>query len=147
MRKAPEFLYEDNKTLCILTDSNGHVTVGTASCHPDDADMANNRTGQEIAYRRAEIEAYRKYRNEIKIKLSALNQLYYSMNRSKNFNPKSYENRMLQRQIRFLKEDLAAVNELLATLQENLREYIQKKDDFYKAIRKNRQRRDNKANS
>jgi hypothetical protein len=54
---------------------------------------------------------------------------------------------MLQRQIRFLKEDLAAVNELLATLQENLREYIQKKDDFYKAIRKNRQRRDNKANS
>lgn len=105
--------------------------------------MANARTGQEIAYRRAEINAYKKYRDNIKIRLSVLNQLYYSMNQSKHFNPKSYENKMLQRQIHFLQDDLDTVNNILATLQENLREYLQKKDEFYKQIRKNRQRREN----
>lgn len=140
MRQEPTFMYEDGKTICVLTGKNGETTVGIATCHPDDVDLANERTGQEIAYRRAEIQAYRKYRDEIKLKLSSLNQLYYSMNRSKYFNAKSYENRMLQRQIRLLKDDLTTVTNLLTTLQENLNEYIQEKDKFYRAIRKNRHR-------
>lgn len=137
MRKEPTFMYADGETICKLDD---HI-FGVAVCHPDDKDMMNERTGQEIAYRRAEIQAYRKYRDEVKVRLSALNQLYYSMNRSKHFNPKSYENKMLQRQIHLLQDDLDTVNGVLATLQESLRDYLQKKDEFYKQIRKNRQRR------
>lgn len=139
MKKEPIFTYINGQTTCILHDG----TIGIAKCHPDDIDMANARTGQEIAYRRAEINAYKKYRDNIKIRLSVLNQLYYSMNQSKHFNPKSYENKMLQRQIHFLQDDLDTVNNILVTLQENLREYLQKKDEFYKQIRKNRQRREN----
>ena len=60
------------------------------------------------------------------------------MNRSKYFNPKSYENRMLQRQIRFIKKQLTVVNNDLARIQQNLRELLQDKDEFYKAVRKKR---------
>ena len=137
MKKDPIFTYIDGQTTCVLHDG----TIGIAKCHPDDMDMANARTGQEIAYRRAEINAYKKYKDNIKIRLSALNQLYYSMNQSKHFNPKSYENRILQRQIHFLEDDLATVNDALITLTENLKDYLQKKDTFYKQIRKNRQHR------
>ena len=139
MKKEPIFTYIDGQTTCVLHDG----TIGIAKCHPDDMDMANARTGQEIAYRRAEINAYKKYKDNIKIRLSALNQLYYSMNQSKHFNPKSYENRILQRQIHFLEDDLATVNDALITLTEDLKDFLQKKDNFYKQIRKNRQHRKN----
>ena len=139
MKKEPVFTYINGQTTCVLHDG----TIGIAKCHPDDMDMANARTGQEIAYRRAEINAYKKYKDNIKIRLSALNQLYYSMNQSKHFNPKSYENKILQRQIHFLEDDLATVNDALTTLTEDLKDFLQKKDNFYKQIRKNRQHRKN----
>jgi chromosome segregation ATPase len=137
MKKEPTFIYADGQTICILDSG----ISGIAECHPDDKDMMNARTGQEIAYRRAEINAYKKFKDDIKIRLSALNQLYYSMNMSKHFNSNSYENKMLQRQIRLLNDDLATTNEMIATLQENLKVYLKEKDDFYKKIRANRERK------
>lgn len=100
--------------------------------------MKNNHTGFEIAFRRATINMYRYYRDNIKIRLNTLKQLYYSMNKSKHFNSKSYENNMLQRQIHLLKSDLATIKEMITAEQESLREYIKLKNDFYIAIRKNR---------
>ena len=63
MKKEPIFTYIDGQTTCVLHDG----TIGIAKCHPDDMDMANARTGQEIAYRRAEINAYKKYKDNILI--------------------------------------------------------------------------------
>lgn len=120
--------------------------VGVAKCHPDDKDMMNANTGYEIATRRASIQAYRYHRDMLKSQLEALNQLYYSMNKSKRFNPKSYENIMLQRQINLIKTDLDTIKEMLVETQNNLKEYIKLKDDFYVAIRKNRAKKNNKAN-
>ena len=60
--------------------------------------MLSEKTGNEIAYSRALIEAYNYRRNcIIKPGLKALNQLYYSMKHSKKFNKKSYEMKMLYR--------------------------------------------------
>lgn len=53
------------------------------------------------------------------------------MNRSSKFNEKSYENRMLQRQIRLINFDLATINEILTYERENLRAYLKQKDEFY----------------
>ena len=136
MIKQPQVeWYEDTKTASCIIEANGEVYYGSASCHPDDYDMCSEKTGCEIAVRRATIEAYRGYKRIIKERLGALNQYYYSINMSKQFNEKSYENRMLQRQIRFLKDDLATVNNLINTEYENLRSYISEKDKFYKQIR------------
>lgn len=129
---------EAHEAICILTYNNITFT-GTAKCHPDDYDMENTKTGLAIAEYRATIKYYQHIKNnELKPKLDALLQLYYSMNRSKNFNEKSYENYMLWRQIQIYKEDLAVVRCSLATLRKNLMDYLRDKDDFYKTIRRNR---------
>lgn len=100
--------------------------------------MKSEKTGCEIAFRRAKIHAMQDYKNELKIKLSALNQLYYSMKHSTHFDEKSYENKMLQRQIRLINLDLDTAKEIITTEQKNLKEYIDNKDNFYKNTRARR---------
>ena len=124
---------------CILSD--GEKTyIGFAQCHPDDMDMAGEKTGCEIAFRRAKIKALKGYRDELKIQLKALNQLYYSMNRSNKFNEKSYENKMLQRQLNRINFDLDTVKEMITNEKQSLSKYLNEKEEFYKKIRKNRKK-------
>ena len=139
------FNYNNGVTECYI-QYNNYVAFGVAKCHPEDADMQNENTGCEIAMRRATIMLYKHHRDMLKSQLQALNQLYYSMNKSKRFNPKSYENVMLQRQINLIKTDLDTIKEMIIETQNSLKEYIQLKDDFYVAIRKNRVKKSNKAN-
>ena len=56
------------------------------------------------------------------------------------FNAKSYENKMLQRQINLIKTDLDTFSSMIVDEQQSLRTYLSKKDDFYKHIRKNREK-------
>ena len=144
MKNEPIFSWspEQKCAVCAITDDN-KTFYGTAYCDPEDEDMMSEKTGYEIAYRRARIKACRYTKNQLKERLAALNQLYYSMNRSKKFNEKSYENRMLQRQLRLIKDDLATVKDMIATEEQNLRNFIENKDKFYKKVRANR----NKAKS
>lgn len=121
-------LYDGTKTYC-----------GSAMCHPDDRDMISEKTGQEIAYRRAEIEALKGYREEIKIELKTLKQLYFSMNRSKYYDNKHYEARMLLRHIKMKETDLDTVKTYINNKQTSLKDYINEKDEFYKKIRHNRE--------
>ena len=144
MKNEPIFNWDEEAGIasCILSDGE-KVYTGFAQCHPDDEDMKGQKTGCEIAFRRARINALRGYRDELKIRLSTLNQLYHSMNISYRFNEKSYENKMLQRQIRQINFDLTTAKEMIATEQENLRTYIKEKDEFYTKTRMRR----NKANN
>ena len=144
MKNEPIFNWDEEAGIasCILSDGE-KVYTGFAQCHPDDEDMKGQKTGCEIAFRRARINTLRGYRDELKIQIKALNQLYYSMNKSTKFNEKSYENRMLQRQIRMINFDLATTKEMIATEEQNLRAYIKSKDVFYTQTRKRRQKANN----
>jgi hypothetical protein len=139
MKYEPIFEWdEDTKTAaCILSDGE-KIFYGTANCNPVDEDMCSEKTGCEIAFRRAKIKYYRYYRDCLKERKAALHQLYYSMNKSKKFNENSYENKMLQRQIHQIDFDLDTAYNLLTSEEQSLRTLIQKKDEFYKAVRKNR---------
>lgn len=137
MIRKPLFSWQDGEAICVLNDGK-KVFYGAASCHPNDEDMMNEKTGCEIAMRRAELKYYRYCRDNLKERLAALKQLYYTMNRSKYFNENSYENKMLQRQIRMIELDLATVREMIADGEQSLRTYIAEKDKFYNKIRKNR---------
>ena len=141
MKNEPIFNWDEEAGIssCIVSDGE-KVYTGFAQCHPDDEDMKGQKTGCEIAFRLARINALRGYRDELKIQLKALNQLYYSMNKSTKFNEKSYENRMLQRQIRMINFDLTTTKEMIATEQENLRTYIKEKDEFYNKTRMRRKK-------
>ena len=87
MKNEPIFHWDETsgKAACIVSDGE-KVYTGFAQCHPDDRDMTSEKTGCEIALRRAKINALRGYRDELKIRLSALNQYYHSMNMSNRFN-------------------------------------------------------------
>lgn len=148
MKHEPIFNWDENAGVasCILSDGE-KVFTGFAQCHPDDRDMSSEKTGCEIAFRRARISALRGYRDELKTKLKALNQLFYSMNRSYRFNEKSYENVMLQRQIRMINFDLATTKEMIATEEQSLRQYLSDKDEFYTKTRIRRVERAKKANN
>ena len=100
---------ETHTATCIFT-IDGVEYRGYAVCHPDDLDFESEKTGCFIAIMRAQIKICQDYiKNNLKPRLKALNQLYYSMNRSNKFNPNSYENKMLQRQIQLTKSELALV--------------------------------------
>lgn len=144
MKNEPIFHWDENTGVssCLLSDGE-KVYTGFAHCHPDDEDMKGEKTGCEIALRRAKIAALRGYRDELKIRLSALNQYYHSMNMSHRFNEKSYENKMLQRQIRQIKFDLDTTKEMIAAEELSLRTYIKSKDVFYTQTRKRRQKANN----
>ena len=140
MNKKPIFEYnkETGKAICKLVTKYGTFT-GKAHCHPDDMDMESEKVGCEIAYCRASIQVLKHERdNIIKPSLKALKQLYYSMKHSKKFNSKSYENRMLKRQIENWEFDLAIVNDAIEAEREYIYNYISLKESLYKHIRSNR---------
>lgn len=140
MAKEPQFNWdpESGVAICALTDGD-NIFMGTAACAAEDIDMMSEKTGCQIALWRAEIKYYIHIRdNEVKPALKALKHVYYTMNRSKHFNPKSYENIMLWRQIRQKENDLATIKDMITDQKKQLKEYIDEKDKFYKRVRANR---------
>lgn len=136
--KEPIFYYKDGYAKCVAEDDMGRVFMGEAWCADEDKDFESMIMGSTIAEMRAQIAAAKTYRDDLKIKLSALNQLYYSMKHSKQFNPKSYENKMLHRQIKLIEGDLEIAKHQLAILKLDLFEYINDKDTYHQRIRKMR---------
>ena len=133
-----EWYEEHRQAICTLYTEYGEFT-GVASCHPDDQDMMSEKVGCEIAYSRAAIESL-KYERDciIKPSLKALKQLYGSIKHSKKFNPKSYEAKMIWRQIRNWEFDLATINKMIATERTILNDYIQTKELLYQKLRRSR---------
>lgn len=141
MKQEPIFNWdpEEGVASCIIKYKN-QTFCGVAMCHEEDKDMMSEKTGMEIAYRRTTID-YLKYVRDMELKpaLKALKQLYYTMKHSTHFNPNSYENSKLQRHIRMYEFDLETINELIVNERKNLKDYIDKKDEFYKKTRIGRQ--------
>ena len=141
MIKNTYFTWDEEECImqCSIIDEKGNESIGIAICHEDDRDMMSQKTGQEIAYFRAKIEYLRNIRdNDLLPRLAALKQLYYSMKHSTHFNPNSYENKMLQRQIRLIEFDLATTKEIKAMEQKQLKAFIEDKEKLYQSVRKHR---------
>ena len=95
------------------------VFEGDALCHKDDIKYKSRTVGESLAQYRATRYYLAWVRdNEVLPQLKALNQLYYSMKYSTQFNPKSYEAKMLFRQIRQKKEDIEGIRQLITDLRD-----------------------------
>lgn len=141
MNTQPNFVWDEHSgtAICALYDKQTSKTyVGTATCHPEDKDFMSEKTGCEIAFRRAKIAFLRGLRDEQKCQYQALNHVYHTMNRSKYFNPKSYENKMLQRGLHAIEFDLTTTKQMLAEELKEVRTIIEEKDKFYKRTRARR---------
>lgn len=125
----------EGRSICDIKYKNLFFT-GIAHCHPDDHDFSSERTGLFIAECRAVIKVLEFQRDfEIKPVLATLNHLYDNMKTSKNYNPKSYEAKMLRSQIRHWEKELAAIKADLAIERTNLKTYIVEKDKIYTKLR------------
>lgn len=88
---------------------------GDALCHADDMPYKSRIIGEMLAECRATRDYLGWVRdNEILPQLKALNQLYYSMRHSAQFDPKSYEAKMLFRQINQREEDIRSIKQAIA---------------------------------
>ena len=142
MAKKKEPYYDWNEqdgiATCILYDGE-NTFLGLATCHPDDEDFQSEKTGLYIAEARAEIQALKHYKNNVlKPGLNALNQLYYSINHSKQYNKKSYESKMLYRQIQMKEHDIKDIQDMINERKADLKKYIDDKDAFYQSVKRNR---------
>ena len=130
---------ETGTATCILFDKN-NIFMGTATCHPDDIYFMSEKTGMIIAETRAVIKSLQHLKNNIlKPELAGLNQFYYSINHSKHFNKKSYEAKMLWRQIKIKEGEIKETENIISQEREFLRDFIKDKDNFYKSVKKNRE--------
>ena len=137
----PDFIWDEDIGLmsCYIEDQFGRHHIGLAQCHENDADMKSEKTGWEISHARAEINKLKSYiKDELKPRLRGLKQLYYSMNRSKKFNADSYENHMLQKQMKNIENEIEIVKLAIDDLQDDLNQYLDNKDNIYKSLRRNR---------
>lgn len=137
MNKQPEYTWSERygTATCTLFYKQYEFT-GVANCHPDDQDMMSKLTGQTIAEYRATLQYLRFIRDcELQPQLKSLKQLYYSMNHSKYFNPKSYEAKMLYRQINHLTEDLKENKYLIDLTKSELEAYLTTKERDHKQLR------------
>jgi hypothetical protein len=137
MNKQPEYFWsEENGTAFATIFYKNYAFTGEAFCHPDDKDMMSKLTGQTIAEYRATIKYLRFIRDcELQPQLKALKQLYYSINHSKYFDPKSYEAKMLYRQINHLTEDLKENKYLIDLTKSQLEAYLITKERDHKQLR------------
>ena len=145
-KKAPIFQWDEESgtAVCIISDGD-NLFIGTAECHEEDQDMKSEKTGSTIALFRATIKYYNHIKkNILQPQLKQLNQLYYTMNRSKRFNPKSYENVMLQRQIQQREADLEMINHMINQARTDLKTYMSQKEDAWNKIRWHREQDKNK---
>lgn len=120
-------------TIC----KHGRLFTGYAYCHPDDIDMQSEYTGGTIAYTKACIMLLKYEKNcVLKPQYNAIKQLYYSMNKSKQYNPNSYEARRIIRHMKMYQADIASIQKELKASQEYLKKYIDDKEKIYARIRK-----------
>ena len=118
----------------------GKKYIGTAICHEHDFDFESEKVGQVIAGTRAQIKMLQDYANNSLVpQLKALMEYYYTIKHSKNYNPKSYESKMLYRAIKNISNELDMIKEILDDDRKFLKEYIDLKDIYYKNIRSRRE--------
>ena len=143
--KKPCFSWDEQtgSALCIIPDKD-KAYYGAAVCSPEDKDMMSEKTGCEIAFMRATITALKSKRKQLKIELNGLKKFYYTINKSKYFNPKSYEVRRLKMHMEMLQADIDSTKILIERERKDLTDFMAAKADFYKKIRRNRKKDENK---
>ena len=135
--KNIKYLFDDvnGEAYCTIKYKN-IVFTGEAKCHPDDDDFMSDKTGCFIAEVRANIKVL-KYRrnNELVPILRAFEHVQSNMDTSTKYAPKSYEAKMIHRQIKALKRQIAEVDAAIADEEAYLKKYIDDKEKLYQRLR------------
>ena len=118
------------ESACLIADKLC-THCGIAVCHPEDEPFKSERVGLSIAEARAEIAALKHlWKNELLPGLKALSHLQTNIKTSKFYNPKSYEARMLRRQVAIKEAEINAVKQEIDVIQASLDAYLKARDEY-----------------
>lgn len=137
MNRNIQYYYDDTNGMASCTIKYKNLLfTGTAKCHPDDDDFMSEHTGCFIAEARANIKVL-KFRRDTEVvpALRAFEHVQANMDTSTKYSPKSYEAKMIHRQIKSLKRQIKEFNEAIADEETYLKKYINDKDKLYQRIR------------
>jgi hypothetical protein len=112
------------------------IFMGTAYCHPDDADMMSERTGLTIAEARAQIKL-KKFQKKFEIEpvVATLHHMLTNIRTSNQHDEQNYESRMIRRQLAFWQNKLDEITADIKDEEKYLKEYIDKKEKLYQKLR------------
>lgn len=137
-KREEEFDWDEATGTCIckITTNFGEF-YGNACCHYDDRDMQSQRTGEQIAYHRALINMLKYEKRCILMpQIKVLEHLQSILNSKKKCAESDlYAAITLKRQLTNLKFELQIVRDNIEGEREQLREYINKKEEMYQRIR------------
>ena len=130
MKQEPKFKYDQEAgvTICQYEDKYGRMFLGTAMCAPEDEDVKSEFTGYSIAEFRAKIDYAKTLKIDKLMRYEALRDLYYSMQHSSHYNPKSYEARRIKKHYMQALGELKEAKATYRELQAGLRNYIKAKE-------------------
>lgn len=130
---------ETGETICyLLAYINGQyqMCIGSTYCHEEDKEFSSNLVGEHIAYQRAFIKVCKLVKLDLLSRQAAMNELYYAINKSKHFNKKSYEAKMIFRKINQYKTTISQLTDLIKNTQDELKEYIDEKTNQHRLLKK-----------
>lgn len=126
---------ETLKSNCIIEDNN-IIGIGSAICHPIDADVSSERTGITIAENRAYIHYLQNYKaSYLRPALTALKHVYATMSHSKKFNEHSYEAKRLRKEIKNIQKKINETSCSIENIKLKNKEYINDKDKMAQLYR------------
>ena len=131
------FNEETKETKCILQYGN-YICEGLARCHPDDLDMANPLTGQDIAFKRACMKAMKNELKEMRIELKALTRFFTRVIQSKKVEDRCYVLYQLKQEIKDLQQEIELLKQEYESVKTGLKVKLNAKDALYQQIRKMR---------
>jgi len=94
--------------------------------------------GFHIAKTRAEIKAFKHCIRIAKTELGALTHYYSVIKKSKRFDSKGYEAKMLYRQLAQKQELIDVFKDQIKGMEQDLENYIKDKDEYHKKLRQAR---------
>ena len=139
MKKKITIFYDPvtGETECTIFYDN-QIFEGTAACHPADySDFCSERTGCQIAECRANLQALRYRKKQLKFKIDVLESLYKDIKNSSK-HTYNFEFKILQKHIKNMKKELAEVKEDIQQEKSFLNSYIDQKEKFYQTVRDSR---------
>ena len=139
MPREPKFIFLDNIVRCELEDPDTHeIVVGEAKCMPQDMDMMSEKTGGDIALYKATIKILRNKRKRTRQEYRVLKNLLKTYKNRPNFDTNDPYVRIYS-----YGQDIEYLNNCENNCREELRKYIDEKDNFYQKIRAMRKRDSN----
>ena len=151
MPREPKFIFLDNIVRCELEDPDTHeIVVGEAKCMPQDMDMMSEKTGGKLIVapchnpvRNHTIKILRNKRKRTRQEYRVLKNLLKTYKNRPNFDTNDPYVRILKRKIYSYGQDIEYLNNCENNCREELKKYIDEKDNFYKKIRAMRKRDSN----